>query len=168
MTHLTETKDTDMASWNHGFLQGQLFMAFRTLVKNYTPNIELSLDVSKHDLSKFALGQKDELRPAVCLYPAEQYRGFKKPYDIVRMSDMPHLAVEIVSPRQGIMDLKEKLEVYFHLGIKSCWLILPELEDVTVYQSLTNYKLFSPKHGDTEVIDDILNIRLPLNKIFEE
>lgn len=165
---MNEEEDKHKASWNHGFLQGQLFLMFRTLVTGYTPNLELSLDVSKHDLSKLALGQKDELRPDVCLYPAGKYRGLRKPYDMVRMLEMPLLAIEIASPRQGIMDLKEKLEAYFYLGIKSCWLVLPELEEVTVYQSITNYKPFSSKHGDTEVVDEILNIRLPLNQLFAE
>lgn len=161
-----EDEETEMASWNHGVIQGQLYLAFKTDVQGYTPNLEVSLEVSKFDLSSFSLGKKEKLRPDVCLYPAHR-RGLSRPKDIVRMSEMPLLAVEILSPRQGLLDLKEKFEVYFFLGIKSCWMVLPEIEEIAVYKSIEEYQPFNRRRGDSVVVDEVLNIKIPLDKIFE-
>jgi hypothetical protein len=64
-------------------------------------------------------------------------------------------------------DLKEKFKAYFALGIKSCWLVLPEIENITVYSLLNQGKAFSKLHGDCEVVDEVLELRLPLDKVFE-
>jgi Uma2 family endonuclease len=157
---------SEMASWNHGWVQMQLCKTFLLDVPNYVPNLELSLDISKFNLSQFNFSAKEELKPDICLYPPTR-RGLSKPKDIVRMSEIPLLAIEILSPRQGLLDIKENFEVYFFLGIKSCWMVLPEIETVTVYSSMNQCKTFSRPHADSKVIDEVLDLQLPLNKIFD-
>ena len=76
---------------------------------------------------------------------------------------MPLLAIEILSPKQGMDDVLAKFQAYFALGVKSCWLVTPALEAVTVYSSLDNFKIFG-KNG--EVVDEVLGISVPLAKIF--
>lgn len=156
----------DMGSLNHSFVQtriaGLLFNDER-----FTTLVELSLDVSKTDLSQFGLKAKEELKPDVCIYPKGTF-GLRR-RDLLRVSQMPLLAIEIISMRQYLDDILAKFEAYFALAVKSCWLVTPVLESITVYsQTLDNFKPFEVTRGDTEVVDDILNIRLPLLKVFTE
>ncbi|NJO15453.1 MAG: Uma2 family endonuclease [Thioploca sp.] len=164
-----DEEDLDVASWNHGWVQLQLGKTFLLDTPEYVPNLELSLDISQIDLSEWdiQLDERCELKPDVCLYPVSKYpRGLRKPVDILRMTDMPVLAIEILSPKQGIYDIKQKFKAYFALGISSCWLVQPEIESVTVYSAIDSFKLFDRSHGDTEIIDTILEIHLSLEKIF--
>lgn len=157
-------EDREVSSWNHGWTQSQLWKTFIDF-SDYAPNIELSLDISKVDLSPFDLQAKTELKPDVCLYPATR-RGRRMPNDILKMSEMPLLVAEILSPKQGMYEVIEKFKAYFFLGVKSCWLVMPQVEIVTVYDSIENFKTFGIRSGDTEVIDDTLKLRIPLEKIF--
>jgi len=132
--------------------------------ENFTIAVELSLDVSQTDLSQFGLKVKEELKPDISLYE-ETYEPNPRE-DIVKMSKMPSLAIEILSPTQGFNDIFPKFKAYFALGVKSCWLVTPALESVAVY-SVGQYKPYDIAH-DTEVIDETLNIRLPPQKIFRK
>lgn len=147
----------DMGAFNHSVVQGNLAYLFKQL-GSYTVPVELSLDVSTLDRTRFAVGK--EIKPDVCLYSK---RGLVKPKDILRMTEMPLLVLEVLSPRQGALDIIEKFEVYFEMGVQSCWFVNPLQETVWVYSSLDTYRPFVA--GD--VIDEQLDIRLPLAKIFE-
>lgn len=155
----TETEEfEETGSYNHGFVQVRLAILLDQ-VGNYTPISELTLDVSEIELSKFDLKVREEIKPDICLYPK---RGIYRPTDILRMKEMPLLAVEILSPRQGVYDIVEKFKVYFELGVKSCWLVEPILGTVTVYATIDKYRTFS----EGEVTDETLGIRLALEQIF--
>jgi Uma2 family endonuclease len=157
----------DMGSLNHSFIQARLA---RLLPEdNFTIMIELSLDISQTDLSSFGLKVKEELKPDVSLY-----KGSYQPNpleDIVKMSEMPSLVIEILSPTQGFSDILPKFKAYFALGVKSGWLVTPALESIAVYSAESHknqsYKSFDMTH-DTEVVDKVLDIHLPLQKIFRK
>jgi len=161
MTDLTteyETEESyDRGSFNHGYLQARLVVLLGN-IGNYTPVTELSLDISNLDLSKFDIKVKEEIRPDICLYPK---RKIDLTHDILKMSEMPLLAIEILSPKQGIYDILEKFKIYFTLGIKSCWLVIPATATVTIY-SPDDFKSFN----SGEVVDETLNIHLPIAEIF--
>jgi Uma2 family endonuclease len=72
--------------------------------------------------------------------------------------------IEIISPEQGIREILAKFDAYFALGVKSCWLVMPEIKTITVYSQPDNFKNFD--HNDTEVIDEIIDIRLQISQIF--
>jgi Uma2 family endonuclease len=148
-----------VGSFNHGYTQARLIVLLDRL-GNFTPVSELSLDVSGIDLSRFDLRTKEELKPNIALYPK---RGRSRPRDILRMSEMPLVAIEILSPKQGTYDILEKFKAYFVLGIPSCWLVDPALQTVTVYSSNEQWATFST----AEVVDDQVGIRLPLDEVFE-
>jgi Uma2 family endonuclease len=156
----------DMGSLNHSFVQTRLAgLLFND--ERFTTLVELSLDVSKIDLSQFGLKAKEELKPDVCLYPKGTL-GLRR-RDLLRIPQMPILAIEIISTRQYLDDILAKFEAYFALEVKSCWLVTPVLESITVYfQTLDNFKPFEISRSDTEVIDEVLDIRLPLVKVFRE
>lgn len=148
----------DVGSFNHGYLLIRLGVLFERLGA-YTAVGDVSLDISKADLSKFDLKIREEIKPDVCLYPK---RGLLRPKDILKMHEMPLLAVEILSPKQGLYEIVEKFRLYFDLGIRSCWLVEPVLHTVTVYSASDQWQTFI----DGDVVDDVLQIRLLLAEIF--
>jgi Uma2 family endonuclease len=123
---------------------------------------ELSLDASQIDLSQFGLKTKEELKPDICLYPNNVW--YSESTDILKMLEMPLSVIEIISPKQGIDDILTKFKAYFALCVKSCWLVMPAIRSITVYSAIDQFIPFDMK--DTEVIDENLDIRLPIQKVF--
>ncbi|MDM8567623.1 Uma2 family endonuclease [Candidatus Halobeggiatoa sp. HSG11] len=85
--------------------------------------------------------------------------------DMLRVSQMPLLAVEIISTKQSINNILAKFKAYFELGIKSCWLVTPAFESITVYSGYRNFRLFDVRR-DMEVDDEVLNIHLQFDRVF--
>ncbi|MCP4702267.1 MAG: Uma2 family endonuclease [Gammaproteobacteria bacterium] len=140
-----------MGSRNHSYLQtvlaAELFNLDRFAV--YT---ELSLDISGK-----------EYKPDIALYQPEQcVDTFLN--DVLRMTDMPLCAIEILSPRQFIESILDKFKVYFPAGVQSCWLVLLNTRTVLVYSDLETVHAFS----SGEAVDEKLNLRLPLSRIFRQ
>lgn len=149
----------DMGSANHSAIQANLAFLFKRLGQ-HSVFTELSLDISNVDISQFDLQVRSGLKVDVCLYPK---RSINPMQDILRMKEMPLLAVEIVSPRQGLYEITEKFKLYFTLGVKSCWLVIPNTQTVTVYSTATNFQTYV----SDIVTDQQLDIQLPLHEIFE-
>lgn len=163
MSELLEYKHdnaNDMPSINHSYLQAQIVLALAQN-KEFTPFVELSLDASQIDLSQFGLKTKDELVPDVCLYKGRH--KFNPLGDASKRTDMPLLAIEVLSPTQGTEEILAKFKAYFALGIKSCWLIIPATEVIAIY-STQGFESFGSK--DTEVVDNTLNIRISTQPIW--
>jgi Uma2 family endonuclease len=164
-------EDEDMGSLYHSAMQANL-TGMLINDKRLAVLVELSLDTKQIDLSQFGLKAKDGLKPDVCAYikhsPEQQPSQGKSRLDtdVLKVPKMPELAIEVLSPSQSINELLRKFDAFFALGIKSCWLVIPSLEVVKVFSQDSN-KTFDIQH-DTEVIDESLDIRLPLQKIFEK
>lgn len=100
-----------------------------------------------------------EYKPDVCAYP---YRELDRKHDIVRMEELPILAVEIVSPMQVVQKVVEKIDVYVAAGIPSCWMVVPYPTTVTVYHAGQEHIVV-----DGNVRDPGLDVELPLAQIFQ-
>lgn len=98
--------------------------------------------------------------PDLVLYPAIPL-DFKN--DPSRRTDAPLLVVEIQSASQSIREMVEKLYTYFHFGVTSCWIVIPDLQAILVYKAPLNYDFF---HGNTKLIDSVLGIEIELNNVF--
>jgi len=161
MNDLITTNETEatyeMGSHNHSAIQANLAFLLKRLDK-YSVYTELSLDVSQLDSQRFKI--REEIKPDVCIYPK---RGLSRPFDILKMAEMPLLVVEILSPRQGTQEILEKFAVYFALGVQSCWLIDPTIVVVAVYSALEQHKVFAAD----EIVDQVVDVRLPFAEIFE-
>jgi Uma2 family endonuclease len=96
----------EVSSYNHAMVQANLAFLLKSLGQ-YDVLTELNLD----------MGDGREMKPEVCICPK---RGLRRPRDILRMVDMPLLAIEILSPKQGIDDILEKFELYFKVSVQSC------------------------------------------------
>lgn len=57
----------------------------------------------------------------------------------------------------------DKFQVYFQAGIKSCWLVVPAIQSVSVFSPPDNTQTFNTNN---EVIDEVVGIRLPIQLIF--
>jgi Uma2 family endonuclease len=155
---LSETVESqDISSYNHSTIQANLAFLLKQ-TRQYSVSIALSLDVSSLDPNRFNV--KDEIKPDVCIYPK---RGLVRPYDMLKMTEMPLLAIEILSPRQAAYEILPKFEIYFALGVKSCWLVDPMTAVISVYAAIDQNQTFSAG----EVVDSTLNPRLSLAEIFE-
>lgn len=163
-----EEENRDMPSKKHSRAQTNLTVLFGN-DNRFTTFVELSLDATSIDLSQFGLKAKDELIPDVCVYiesPDEEFDD-ELDDDEVRVKKMPDLAIEVLSPRQAISDLLSKIKVYFSLGVKSCWLVMPSIRVIKLY-SQTGSQIVSKTVGmeNGEIIDEIMDIRLPIEKVF--
>ena len=161
--------EDEVGSLNHSTIQANLagLLKFKCK-KKLAVMTELSLDISQHNLSKYDLDAKGELKPNVCAY-------FKRPVipdekdDLLTVSIMPDLAIEILSPRQAVNYLVRKTKAYLALGVKSCWLVIPATQTINVYSLPKRHLQCKTFALDTlEVTDEITGIRLPMSAIFEE
>lgn len=99
--------------------------------------------------------------PDIIAYP---YSELDFQNDPSRRTDAPLLSVEIQSASQSTKDMTSKLEPYFSFGIKSCWIVVPELKAVIVYDSPYHYNFF---HEKDIVKDAVVGIEISIEKIFE-
>jgi Uma2 family endonuclease len=163
MGELLDDEVSDMASLNHSLTAGRIAgLLFNDERFEVMP--ELSLDGSQIDLSQFGIKNKEELIPDVAVYtdPPPQPSPMD---DVLMVSQMPDLVIEVLSPKQRISEIFAKFKAYFALGVKSCWLALPLIEVIDVYSQPDQHRTFDM--NDTEVIDEVMDIRLPIAKVFK-
>ena len=83
--------------------------------------------------------------------------------DIIRLSNPPIIAIEILSPRQAFTDLTDKaFKIYLPAGVKSVWIIIPAIEMINVLE------LNKPVRTYTEglLIDESTGIKIDVLQIF--
>lgn len=152
--HVSEAED--MGSLNHSYLQTKLGALF-LMLNEYIAFTELSLDTSTVQAEFPYAGQS--IVPDVAVYPARQINLAK---DTLKMTEMPLLAIEILSPMQASQLLIDKLAIYFALGVRSCWLVYPMAQTISVFSAPDQFHSFSAG----EVIDEVLGLRLSIEEIF--
>jgi Uma2 family endonuclease len=80
---------------------------------------------------------------------------------------VPDLAVEIVSPSNGAVELQSKIEEYIKGGVRTIWAAYPTLGLVLVYESATSVRVL--RRGDDIDGGAVLpGFRLPLASWFDE
>ena len=136
-------------SYHHAYIAGNLIAVFKNL-KKYSVFSELTLQI----------GEKDFI-PDICLYSKRKISYGSG--DIIRMTEMPMLAAEILSQTQGSQEILDKFGIYFGAGIKSCWLVIPISHCVIVYSGTEKYQTFYA--GD--ITDSVLDICIPADAVFE-
>jgi len=77
----------------------------------------------------------------------------------------PDLAVEVVSPNDGALEVQEKVELYLENGVMLIWVVYPALKQVVVY--------YPDRTGRTLTVSDTLDggdllpgFTLPIAEIF--
>jgi Uma2 family endonuclease len=158
-----------MGSRNHAYVQAKLARVLGNLEK-YAVLTELTLDIrpifeKNPELLATLEEQGREIKepaPDVCLYPKVFENNLNWADDVVKIREMPLAVIEILSPRQGIQTIVDKFKVYFAAGIQSCWLVVPAMRSLSVFTALDCSQTFS----SGEIVDQVLNLRLPVNAVF--
>jgi len=79
---------------------------------------------------------------------------------------VPDLAVEVISPNDIFKDIITKLREYFQYGVQLVWAVVPEAQQVYVYDSPTQVRILTIR--DTLTGSKILpDFRLPLASLFQ-
>ncbi len=134
-------------SYHHSYISSNLIAQLHKL-EGYSVFSELTIQIDKDYI------------PDISLYPKRHINFVAA--DVLKMTEMPLLAIEILSPSQGTQEILDKFKVFFEAGIKSCWLVIPVAQAVMVYSSLESAKTFNSGN----VVDENLNIKLSLQEIF--
>ncbi|MCK5718497.1 MAG: Uma2 family endonuclease [Thiomargarita sp.] len=137
-----------LPSYHHSYTKARLIGALLK-IESFTVFSELTLQIDNQTY-----------KPDICVYPEHEV-NLSLP-DSLEVKEMPILAIEILSQNHTIQEILERFAIYFAAIVKSCWLIVPIAGAVIVYTSPEKAQLFNTG----TVIDDQLNIKLPLNEVF--
>lgn len=138
-------------SWNHGAIQLNIGFELKTRYRDRFRfvseiNIEIAGRVMVPDIGIF---------PAMVLDMAN---------DSTVARQLPLTTVEILSPTQALAELINKAASYFQAGVKSCWIVVPEVSGILRYAAPGEYTFF---HKGQMLIDPATGIELPLGPLFE-
>ncbi len=79
---------------------------------------------------------------------------------------VPNLAVEVISPGDVFKDVLAKLREYFQYGVQLAWVVVPEEQQVYVYDSPTHVRILTAQ--DTLASSEVLpGLHLPLAGLFQ-
>jgi len=100
------------------------------------------------------------LKPDISIYPhlPEDWNT-----DIIFLTEPPITAIEILSPKQAMTDITDKMtQNYFPSGVKSVWIVIHLLQTLTICTPDGEKVTFSKG----VVTDPVTQIEIPLNHIF--
>ena len=140
-----------MPTLNHAYIQKNLLVSLDYRYrKSYTVLSELNL----------SMPTRPDTVPDVAIYPKLEIDFLN---DITSMTEMPLTVIEIVSPSQSDTEILTKFKRYFEAGVKSCWLVMPSFQAISVYSAFGKYHFF---REDETLVDAATGIEMPLNEIF--
>jgi Uma2 family endonuclease len=143
-------RNKPMPSKNHAIVQSNIGFEVQLNYREiYRVMSEVKLDVRSGK----------DIVPDLAIYPRF---AFDPLHDEVKMTEMPLCAVEILSPSQTNDELVEKVVKYFSLGVKSCWLVIPTFQIVSVFSDASTQRTFFKG----ELHDEVLDIKIDLDKVF--
>ncbi len=102
--------------------------------------------------------------PDICIYPKRKIE-FKKYWNTNAEKEPPISTIEIKSFSQSVYMLQKKVyDYYFSFGVKSAWIVIPEIKAVQVITGENNQGLYNTG----KLKDPVTNIELSVEKIFED
>ena len=111
---IEEYHSEDIMSVNHSKLIHRLSVALDRYEDQYDILPELELELSS-----------GKCKPDVAIYKNLSTNWFN---DLIYYSEPPLTVIEVLSPKQGLIDLTDKaFKVYFPAGVKTVWLVVPML-----------------------------------------
>jgi Uma2 family endonuclease len=114
-------RNKPMPSLNHAKIQARLVWQ---LTNSYREEYDILPELSIAFPTKPAV-------PDIAIYPkvADDWKN-----DIIKRTELPLLAIEILSPRQIFDDIMDKInDIYFPAGLKSTWVVLPSAQSVMIF-----------------------------------
>ena len=115
------TIPVEMPSLNHSYICAQIM---RQLLQNESlqPLPELTLDIENGLTPDISVFQKEKIKP-----------NFFE--DILRVKDLPILAIEVISSSQSIQELLEKAKFLVKAGVQTVWTVEPYGRSIFVVSS---------------------------------
>lgn len=147
-----------VGSFSHSYIQFNLGLQLHQ-AGDYTILTELSLSTAALQTPHLKQAFKKEIVPDICLYPQRRPDYL---HDAIRMTDMPLLIAEIVSPVQAVKSVIDKIPAYFELGVQSCWIVYPFSHTITVFSAPDQYQSFVAG----KVKDSVIDIDISMSDIF--
>ena len=146
---IEEFQTEDIMSYNHSRLTYHLSVQLSKYDKQFDILPELEFELS-HGRAK----------PDIAICKASKVDWLR---DIIRPTQPPLIAIEILSPRQALSDLTDKaLDIYFPSGTIVVWIIIPHFNQVTI-MTPNNRKTIT----SGSVTDENTGIELSLIGIFD-
>jgi Uma2 family endonuclease len=133
-----------MPSYKHSIIQGEIFLEFARYRPEFRAFSELSLE----------LGNFRPV-PDICVFPERPVDWGK---DILCVTEPPLLTIEILSPKQSLGDLFEKADEYLRHGVEESWVIIPEIQSISVCTIIGKQKTYTSgdvRHNSTGIILNI-------------
>ncbi len=134
--------------------------------------IHLGSFVSQADLGRaivelvIRIDRKTQYRPDVSFISNERWPVRRKAPRQGAWDVVPDLAVEVISETDRACKVLGKTHHYFRAGVRSVWLIYPDLEIVHVFDAFDRIRVFTK----ADVLDGgevIPGFRLPLATLFQ-
>jgi Uma2 family endonuclease len=123
------------------------------------PVIEMIFDLRPHF--------DRERRPDVAFVSFERWASDRRLPREPSWAVIPDLAIEIVSRTNTADQVAEKLEEYFHSGVRQVWVVYPVQSKVYVYTSTTAVRILAP--GDELDGGEVLpGLRLSVADLFKK
>lgn len=146
-------RNKPMPSKNHSIVQGNLITELNVRYRK-TYSFFSELDI--------VMPEKPNCVPDIAIYPKLKIDFLD---DVIGMTEMPLTAIDIVSSTQSDYEIVRKINRYFQAGVKSCWLVNPPLQAISVYSEIGKYTFFN---ADMTFSDPVTGIELPLTDIFAD
>ncbi len=134
-------------SYNHSYLAYRIAKLLDKEEK-FNFHIEMTLDIAGVDYI-----------PAIAVYDKKAIDFL---HDRIKADEKPLLAVEILSPKQSVNDVMEKIEVYLNAGVKSCWLVIPPTRTIIIFNDINK-----PQSYSTDILtDSALHMEIAVADVF--
>lgn len=157
MIAITETQEEikkrkkGIGSENHSYIQARIV---RLLDRKYLDTISILTELS------LSINGSEKI-PDIAIFKEFEFKPGK---DIIKSEQLPLGVIEILSPTQSLTELVVKSDTYFDIGVKSYWLVAPDVETIYVYYIDGKRQTFAK---EDKLIDKHLNIELELSDIFK-
>ena len=144
-------RNKPMPSLNHGALQMQLGAS---LFLKYANQFKIVSEV------KLALPSVKPAVPDISIFPKMPVDWLN---DEIQVTEPPLTVIEILSPKQSIDDIKNKIfDIYFPGGVKSAWLVIPTVQSIHIFSPDRTFKTYT----SGKLIDPVTGIELDMDKVF--
>jgi Uma2 family endonuclease len=110
--------EQDMPTLNHSNLCADIMEQIWE-DRTFKPLPELTLDIGNGITPDISVYLRERMKPDYW-------------HDVVKYPEMPLLAIEAVSPSQGVQGLVEKAETLLAHGVKAVWVVEPVTKSIVV------------------------------------
>ena len=112
-------------------------------------------------LAQVSLQFKETHIPIISIFPLMEYDWSE---DEIRLSTPPITTIEIISPKQALTDVTDKIyKDYFPSGVQSAWVVIPTLRSIHIL--LPDQSILTFTSG--KLHDPVTNIEIEVGAIFK-